>query len=510
MADSVLAIQKGFEFQAKYFWYKACSLYRPGSTAVEITYEADGIPGFDDITLAFDPPRLSTYGYPVSRECYQVKFHVDHSRAFDVTALTDPSFIGATSESLLQKLHKNYKMSPEEYSKTNYYIINTWGVDRKDLLNRLIDNQGAIIFKRLFDGTTDQSKMGRVRKSWRDHLGLSVDTELKTVLRQLRIRANASSGEMFDEPLSYALAAINLKPLSDDRRTNPYTSLIVRLHEEKTNKLDKHNLHTILQQEDLWVTTTTSENLSRSIGVRTFRKGAENLEAETDHLLCLLRHFESRHILDDSLWQNKVLPAMSKFAEEVIRLGKPLTIHLDTHTSTTFALGYFIGNKSGSDISIIQKSPKGGRSLWRPDKAKVNSEDQWIFSEDIIDSNGTDLAIALSLSNDVSEATMQYLSAQPTGVFKILHARPKSGCGFNAITDANHILEYILQLNNKIRSWKTVNSPTAKLHLFISAPNAFTFFLGEHASGYGRIALYEYDFEGLRSGTYVPSLNLPL
>ena len=57
MADSVLAIQKGFEFQAKFFWYKACSLYRLGSTAVEINYEAGGVPGFDDVTISFNPPR---------------------------------------------------------------------------------------------------------------------------------------------------------------------------------------------------------------------------------------------------------------------------------------------------------------------------------------------------------------------------------------------------------------------------------------------------------------------
>lgn len=509
MADSVLAIQKGFEFQAKFFWYKACSLYRPGSTAVEITYEADDVPGFDDVTILFNPPRLSTYGYNVSKECYQVKFHVDHSRAFDVDSLTDPSFIGAVSESLLQKLYKNYLASPEEYAVTNYYIINTWGVDRNDDLNFLLNNEGAIIFKRLFDGTTDKSKMGKVRKKWREHLSLSDDNELRKVLRQLRIRANTVAGEYFDEPLSYALTSINLKPLYDDKRTNPYSSLIVRLHEEKSNRLNKDSLYTILAQEDLWVTTTTNEKISASAGLRTFRKGAENLEMETDTFLCLLKHFESRYILDDFLWQGEVLPAIQAFSQELIDLGKPIILHLDTHISTAFALGYYIGNKSGTDITIVQKSPKG-RAYWKPALTASGEEtDQWDFSELTVNSGGDEMVLSISITNDISVEVDLFIRSHLPSTAAVMHAKAISGCGFNAIKDADHILQYILYLNRKIRAWRIASGTEKRIHIFISAPNSFNFFLGQYASGYGRISLYEYDFEGIRTGTYVQSLNLP-
>ncbi|OOG76918.1 SAVED domain-containing protein [Flavobacterium sp. A45] len=508
MADSVLAIQKGFEFQAKFFWYKACSLYRPGSTAVEITYEAESVPGFDDVTISFDPPRLSTYGYSVSRECYQVKFHVDHSRAFDVDALTDPAFIGAVSESLLQKLYKNFQASEEDYATTNYYIINTWGVDRNDDLNYLLNNEGAIIFKRLFDGTTDRSKMGKIRKKWKEHLGLS-DDELKKVLRQLRICANSPSGEFFDETLSYGLSAVNLKPLYDDKRTNPYSSLIVRLHEEKSNRLHKDNLYAILEQEDLWVTTTTNEKAEASAGIRTFRKGAENLGLETDKFLCLLKHFESRYILDESLWQGEVLPAVQAFSQELINLEKPIILHLDTHISTAFALGYYIGNKSGTEITIVQKSPKG-RALWKPKLTASGEEtEQWDFSEISVNSDGDDLALSISITNDISAEVDLFIRSQLTTVVSVLHAKAISGCGFSAIKDADHILQYIVYLNRKIRAWRIANGTQKKIHIFISAPNSFNFFLGQHGSGYGRISLYEYDFEGIRTGTYVQSLNLP-
>ena len=48
------------------------------------------------------------------------------------------------------------------------------------------------------------------------------------------------------------------------------------------------------------------------------------------------------------------------------------------------------------------------------------------------------------------------------------------------------------------------------IHLFVAAPNAFSFFLGQRQPSLGRIKLYEYDFEGLNGGGYRASLSLPI
>src|SRR5690606_33869753 len=160
------------------------------------------------------------------------------------------------------------------------------------------------------------------------------------------------------------------------------------------------------------------------------------------------------------------LPAVSAFASQIVGLGKPVTLHLETHISTAFALGYFIGNKTGTDISIIQKSPKGGRTIWSPDDTPLDDTNiQWDFSEVSISSAGTDLAVSISLSNDVSAEAESYTRSEKIGVAKMLHAKPKKGCGFNAIADANHILQYISELNNQIRDWRVSNGLVTKVHL---------------------------------------------
>jgi hypothetical protein len=46
------------------------------------------------------------------------------------------------------------------------------------------------------------------------------------------------------------------------------------------------------------------------------------------------------------------------------------------------------------------------------------------------------------------------------------------------------------------------------LHLFIAAPNGFTFFLGQHQPVLGPTIIYEWDLEGVRSKSYCKGLTL--
>jgi hypothetical protein len=51
-------------------------------------------------------------------------------------------------------------------------------------------------------------------------------------------------------------------------------------------------------------------------------------------------------------------------------------------------------------------------------------------------------------------------------------------------------------------------SPAPKTHIFLAAPNAFSFFLGQHQRAIGTVTLYEWDFERLRGGGYSVSLSI--
>jgi len=51
---------------------------------------------------------------------------------------------------------------------------------------------------------------------------------------------------------------------------------------------------------------------------------------------------------------------------------------------------------------------------------------------------------------------------------------------------------------------------TGITHLFVAAPNAFTFFLGQRQPALGRVRLYEFDLEGGRDRSYTPAITLPI
>jgi hypothetical protein len=51
-------------------------------------------------------------------------------------------------------------------------------------------------------------------------------------------------------------------------------------------------------------------------------------------------------------------------------------------------------------------------------------------------------------------------------------------------------------------------NPATRTHVFSAAPNAFSFFFGQHQKTIGPVTLYEWDFDGLRGGGYNLSLSI--
>jgi len=94
-------------------------------------------------------------------------------------------------------------------------------------------------------------------------------------------------------------------------------------------------------------------------------------------------------------------------------------------------------------------------------------------------------------------------------VNRIISFYPGNGPSATSIVDASHaflLADKIVGLLKK----RTLEERKAQIHLFISGPNAFCFFLGQLSRVLGRITVYEYDFEQVRTCTYIPAISLPL
>ena len=140
--------------------------------------------------------------------------------------------------------------------------------------------------------------------------------------------------------------------------------------------------------------------------------------------------------------------------------------------------------------------------------SRAGSKDSnWSSTRTNLSDGGADVAIAVSVTRDVADDVRAYIPKCSPAVGCLVEARPTVGVGVQSVTGADHAIALADKLADLIRSIRPRDGGTA--HLFIAAPNAVMFFLGQHRAALGKIQLYEFDFEGKRGGSYSPSLRLP-
>ena len=105
----------------------------------------------------------------------------------------------------------------------------------------------------------------------------------------------------------------------------------------------------------------------------------------------------------------------------------------------------------------------------------------------------------------------QYTAQQLPGVRRLLIARLNVGNGQSVIECGTHANHLAVALAEKLKQDREADPALLmeRLHLFVAAPNAFTFFLGRHVQILKPVTLYEFDFGRDRHGSYEPSLSIP-
>ncbi|GAB2673814.1 hypothetical protein ACFQWB_09700 [Paenibacillus thermoaerophilus] len=143
MSKAVIARMQGDEYQALYFWYKACGLFHPHSKIKSISYEYDVAKSFDDVVIEYNQPIADEYDGMIDMDFYQIKFHVTNNGEMTYSSLTDPSFINATSVSFLQRLKDSVLSMTGQGKRCRFYLVTPWGISASDQLAELVSNVGG-------------------------------------------------------------------------------------------------------------------------------------------------------------------------------------------------------------------------------------------------------------------------------------------------------------------------------------------------------------------------------
>lgn len=511
MANAVIPRQQGDDYQARFFWLQACRLFRPHTKVSRVGYELNRVKSFDDVVVIYNEPLFCfERGDVVAADYYQVKFHVSQAGAFTCDALADPQFINATSVSLLQRLHSAQRAFALDGTGCRFIVVSPWGVHPDDPLAELVSNNGGELrLQTLFDGTTDRSLMGKVRKKWRAHLGLKNDADLETALRPLRIYERAPTLVGLNEALSGQLDLVGFKPIEAGRAINLYDDLIKKLLAQGLNEFSRDDLREIVEREKLWRgSIPTNGTGPAQIGIRSFMRWAEHMEDETEDMLCLVRHFDNRNIRGTRLWQASVFPEVRNFMTKNAKQGRSAHLMLDTHSSIAFAAGYCVEAKSGADILPVQRT-REGKEVWRPDPdAAARESSGWALKGHERSTDGSDVALAVSVTHDVFDDVEEFVGRELPQVRRIMSCSVEPRPGPAAVRGATHAFALAGEIAARLKM-RSREERAGRLHIFAAAPNAFMFFLGQLAKSFGCCTMYEYDFETSAPGAYQASISFP-
>lgn len=504
MSNAPAALQQGFDYQARWFWIQACRLFEAETKVGKVVYEAEEPRAFDDVVVCFTQPVQDERGNGVTREFYQLKFHVDFTGEVTAEALTSPDFIGAKSKSLLQRLHAAQKQFAPDGKGALFTVVMPWSIKRDDALATLVSAVGGQLrLDRLFEGGP-RSEMGKVRAIWATHLGLQSDAELRPILAPLQIWSGSGNLRLMKEMLNCRLAAAGLAPV--DATSNTYDDLIRKLAAQGRKEFDRDSLTQVCKDEKLWRSEPAMSH-GRVLGVRSFMRFAENMQDYTQAMLSLVPFFDGRRIRDTRLWTEAVVPQLRDFlAQETSTRETSYQLYLDAHSSIAFAAGYILDAKAGVDLSIVQRTLTGTQS-WR---ATAPSADGPLFKYTTDDAakQENDVALAVSVTARIDEDVRLYVQKNLPSVGRLIFAEISPAPSSTAVKDANHALALVQSLADIIKQ-RSANERGAVLHLFIAAPNALTFMLGQHAKRFGTCVIYEYDFDTSAPGAYSHSIQFP-
>jgi hypothetical protein len=497
----VAARTEGDIFQGMIFWWHAAMLLRPSSRVVRVTIENDKAAGVDDVSIHYAAPGIDAGGRLCAADYYQVKYHVAHSSEYAADSFCDPSFINAT-RSLLQRFHDARSRLGDADGWYRLHLISNWQWSATDTLGPLLrlSDEGALPDRFFADGP--RSALGEIRATWRDHLELTEDA-FEDFARRLRLRVDYLSRRELRESLNERLINVGLREIPVDKTQNIYDSLTQQLIMNATNSFDPETFREYCKREDLL--TSPPPFGPPVLGIRSFMRCAERMEDECSSFVCVAGNFEGRHIRSTDSWQNVVLPEVTAFLKNASSSLRTDEHHLllECHSSVAFLAGYELDRKSDAQVFPVQKGVR--KSVWKPGNSTSTANNAWATTTSTVGS-GNDVAVVVSVSRDALADVKAYADGSSV-IGTVIDARPAAGVGQRAVVDADHAIALADSLAEVIRAHWPKNGGTT--HLFIAAPNALAFFLGQHRGALGKVQLYEFDFEGERTGSYSPSIHLP-
>lgn len=263
MNKSIIARQKGDDYQYLYFWKYAMKMFDSNEGIEKIVFESKERKYFDDFVVYYEKESYpkDNLNNSIFKDFFQIKYHVRNEKLLSIDNFINKDYIKAKT-SILERLKElNKKFDSNEI---RYIFITPHDIDPNDELYDLISNEdGRILLEDLFDNTTDRSKMGKVRKKFREHLNCS-DDELKEILMPFRFQKGKRINELIDT-VNDKLSIYNFEIIDKSSNINKYIELIKNWHYKGKTIITKEFIFKECEDEGLIEDYSKIDDLNNEI-----------------------------------------------------------------------------------------------------------------------------------------------------------------------------------------------------------------------------------------------------
>lgn len=501
MTQAIATVRDGHHFQARHFWLRALQLLAADSPLARVGFES-GPKGYDDFWVEFKPGRgpNGSSPQPLHKRHFQCKWHVG-TGGYGHADLVLPDFINAASFSILERAKNAQQALAARTDAVRFTFLTNWHIRSDDPLAALVKQRtGELNLDKMFQGGS-RSANGKLRELWNQHLHMD-DAGLLALARTLEFATHSQPLSNLREMLDVHLQLHGLVVDPPHQDVCRYDDLVYQWLAAGRLEHDAASLKDALHKQGLYVSQPQPKHF---IGVKSFRHPIDVLDERCEAVLDLTEHFADRQVRDAKAWAGEIQPKLTGFLIEQVQKRPEVSLVLDAHATLAYATGATLNLKAGRKIELEQRvmDPR----LWNPDdEAPATDWPCWGFQLEEGESPEGDLIVAVSLTHDVVPKVKEY-ARQALPRCSMLSATIAAGPSNTVVRCGRHAFDLAEVL---ARSVAGVRKPGATVHLFIAAPNAFTFFLGQRQPQVGAVTLYEYDFEGMHGAGYTPSLKLPV
>lgn len=472
---------QGDDYQHLFAWYHALRALKTDEDVTGIAVEAESAGNVDDVVVRHASS---------TDEHYQVKYSVTADKPIDRAWCITPAT--RTGKSPLQRFWASWHTLQRDGRKPHMGLYTNRLLDVNDPVLALRDGRQGRLGPRLRLAPPG-SVAGRGRAEWATHIGAS-EEELLDMLDYLDLLTDQGSWSGLVTSTADRMAAVGL--LSTDLAVEQGVAAVRS-----------------------WVTGGQREVTRAMIAAEVARRGLAGGERRATVFVQAIERdawatgatvsldwvdlFDGDHprvrrqLRDPSLWNGRLLPELEAAERHVHGLGFDRALLRGyMRLAAWFAAGVVFGDTRGMRVACMQAGERWGTEVTPGD-----------FQVDVAPPTevgaGGDLAVGLSVSNDLSLDVLSYVRAAALPVGRFLHIAAAPTPSKTAIPDAPRAMGWAIAVRNLVRA-QVRETGARKLHLFLSSPAGAALFLGHEWNRVPTTQVYE----DLNPG-YAPAFLIP-